>query len=330
MLSAYYFRAHQYTFVPSQVDADLAWMAEQGTDAVVVGILEQDLEAAVENVAGIADAAHRHGMKLFITPSRWGNRVAGCPKVPSLFSAKRPDANAVDAEGKPIIGGFGVYSSVHHPDVQQFFIETLERCFELWPVEGVIWDEPKGIGIPDHSIWAQKAFEAKGLDIENPAHHRMEDIAFFDRVTLPVKERHPDVHYGLFIFGWESDETARAFSALKSLQAVGCDGRPWPRGMGSTDSGVAAGANGGAAKSLVDDGPRFVKAAQDAGKDSLFLIENHAVRLGDHELMERYLPEVLQQEIGHLIYYYYPRSCEDADGAMEIVARHVSNWKKGS
>ena len=42
MLSAYYFRAHLYTIVPHQVQEDFSWMADHGTDAVVIGVLEQD------------------------------------------------------------------------------------------------------------------------------------------------------------------------------------------------------------------------------------------------------------------------------------------------
>ncbi|MCJ8336438.1 MAG: hypothetical protein MJH10_19760, partial [Epibacterium sp.] len=68
--------------------------------------------------------------------------------------------------------------------------------------------------------------------------------------------------------------------------------------MGTTDSGVSSATAGGAAKSLADDGPRFVQAARQAGKDPLFLIENHAVRETDNELLERYLPQVLEQDIG--------------------------------
>lgn len=324
LTSAYYFRAHQYTFVPSQVDADLAWMAEHGTDAVVIGILEQDLHAAVENVAGICAAAERHGMRSFITPSRWGNLVAGCPKVPSVFSSTRPDALAHKADGAPSIGFLGGHASIHHPDTVAFFQQSLERCFELWPISGVIWDEPKGIDVVDHSPAAVAAFADHDWDITDPAQHEAAAVGFFETVSAPLRKQHPDAHLGLFTFGWESDHRAELFSALPSMHSVGCDGRPWPRGMGSTDSGLSRNPGGGAGKSLITDGPRFIDAARRAGKDPLFLIENHAVKRSDHPLLEEYLPQVLSQDIGHLIYYYYPRSCETPDETMALIGDQLA------
>lgn len=319
LTSAYYFRAHQYTFVPHQVEADMQWMADHGTNAVVIGILEQDLHAAVENVAGICAAAARHGMRAFITPSRWGNLVAGCPKVPSVFSSTRPDVLAQDEQGAPSIGFLGGHASIHHPDTQAFFIDSLQQCFDLWPISGIIWDEPKGINVVDYSDSAVTAFNEQGWDIHDAAQHETAAINFFDTITAPFYAKYPDCHMGLFTFGWETDARAEKFSALANLHAVGCDGRPWPRGMGSTDSGISTGPTGGAGKSLIDDGPRFVQAARAAGKDPLFLIENHAVKAGDLALLERYLPAVMQQDIGHLIYYYYPRSCECPDESMQLI-----------
>jgi hypothetical protein len=45
-------------------------MADVGTDLVSVAILEQDLNAAVENVSIIQNQAAKLGMKLAVVPSR--------------------------------------------------------------------------------------------------------------------------------------------------------------------------------------------------------------------------------------------------------------------
>ena len=37
--------------------------------------------------------------------------------------------------------------------------------------------------------------------------------------------------------------------------------------------------------------------------------------------MEKRLPEVMAQQWDHLLYYYYPRSCEKPDEAMNILAQ---------
>ena len=114
-ITAYYFRAHSYTIVPHQVRDDMAWMADHGTNAVCIGILEQDLYAAVENYQLVCEEAGRAGMEVFATPSRWGALVAGCPKVPSIFCATHPEAMVQNADGSPHIGWLGPVASVHHP-----------------------------------------------------------------------------------------------------------------------------------------------------------------------------------------------------------------------
>lgn len=118
ILSAYYFRAHMYTMVPRHVREDMEWMADAGTDVVCVAVLEQDLRAAVENIALISEEAARVGMKVYAVPSRWGGMFAGAPKVPSLFSATNPHTWVLDEEGKPYYTDVsGVVSSIHYPEI---------------------------------------------------------------------------------------------------------------------------------------------------------------------------------------------------------------------
>jgi hypothetical protein len=47
----------------------MAWMADHGTDAVTIGVLEQDLFAGVENMQLIRDEARRAGLAFYVTPS---------------------------------------------------------------------------------------------------------------------------------------------------------------------------------------------------------------------------------------------------------------------
>ena len=63
-IAAYYLNAHMYTIVPAHVRADMEWMASLGTGYVCIGVLEQDLFAAYENHALIAEEAGRVGMAL--------------------------------------------------------------------------------------------------------------------------------------------------------------------------------------------------------------------------------------------------------------------------
>lgn len=320
-VSAYYFRAHMYTLVPRQVRADMAWMADIGTDAVVIGVLEQDLFAAVENMEIICNEAHRAGMKVFATPSRWGSLVAGCPKVPSIFSAKTPEAMVHNADGSMRIDWLGPVASVHHPATFDFFCEALEKTLTLVPIEGLVWDELKALHIKDYSPAAREALNGKELD--DPNVHVDAQAAFFDRVNKEALRVKPRTRLSMFVYGHLHGYAVERLARIEHLHDFGCDGRPFRReDHGRSDSGAVE-----ADKVLCDQGPYFVEQAGKNGKNGLFLIENHAMDPEDIDTMDRRMPEVLSLGAEHILYYYYPRSLKEPDRTMNVLGGHLMKAK---
>lgn len=316
-VSAYYFRAHLYTIVPRHVREDMEWMARVGTNAVVVGVLEQDLFAAVENLRVIAKEAKRAGMRVFATPSRWGNLVAGCPKVPSIFCARNFDVHMQDASGNPIIGAFGPLASVHHPATFDFFVSSINQMLEIVPFNGIIWDEPKAFGTRDLSPAARTSLAGKDLNDERT--HIDAFCDFFSRVNRAVLAEAPDLRLAMFIYGHLSGYLVERAAAIDGLHDFGCDGRPFAASDGGTDD-----TDGSPAKKLLcDQGPYFIERARAAGRRPLFLIENHALSSSDIDLMDRRLPEILAMGPEHLLYYYYPRSVAEPDRAMAVIAKYL-------
>ncbi|MCC5831358.1 MAG: hypothetical protein JJU36_18115 [Phycisphaeraceae bacterium] len=316
-LSACYFRAQLYTHVPRQVRDDLAWMADHGTRGVNIPVLEQDLTAAVENLDRIFEAAAALGLDVWITPSRWGNLVAGAPKVPSILTACHHETWALKPDGQPYIEFLGPPASVHHPAVFEFFCSSLDVLLDRWPVAGIIWDEPKTLHIRDYSPSARAAL---GERIDDPAAQLAAQAGFFGRVNGHARAQRGDLRTALFIFGHSDAARIAACAAIQPLDEFGLDGRPWWRADGGMDDN---GSGGPPSKWLLDQGPAFIEAARSAGKRSYALLENHALPASCHELIDRRLPEVLAMDWDHLAYYYYPRSCQDPDGAMALIGRHL-------
>ena len=320
MLSAYYFRAHMYTCVPHQIREDMEWMADAGTDAVVLGILEQDLHAAVENIERVASEARRVGMEMWVTPSRLGNLVAGCPKVPSIFSAMHHEAWAYDREGHPQLSFLGPVASVHHPATFDFFCDTLFDVLKKFPVSGIIWDELKNLSMMDYSQSAQNAIPADQIDRLDA--HVDATIAFFDRVGEALLSRYPELRISLFLEGTLDGYPVERCARMQNLHDFGCDGRPFALAdQGSSDSGPTP-----AKKCLCDHGPYFKELAQQTNKRSLYLIENHAMKDEDIAHMDKRLPEILGMEIDHLIYYYFPRSVQSPYRCMNTLRRHLQEY----
>ena len=329
MISTYYFRAQMYTLVPRQVREDMRWMADHGSDAVIVGVMEQDFRAARENLDLICAEAASAGLRVFATPSRWGNLVAGCPKVPSILCATEHDLWARNPDGSPVLNFLGPIASVHHPRTFEAFAELTTTLLTRWDISGIVWDEPKALEVADHSDAARQALP--GTDLSDPAVILRAQRDFFGRVNAAARALRPDLRIGMFLFGHYADTPAMSLLAgTPGLDDFGLDGRPWAR----SDGGISDSGHGAPSKFLLDQGPAFIAAAKSHGRNSLALIENHALSRPDTTLMERRLGAVLDQGYDHLIYYYYPRSCEDADRAMNILGeamlRHRASSPKAS
>ncbi len=305
-----------YTMVPRQVREDMQFMADLGTDAVSVAILEQDLFAAIENVDIIANEAERLGMMLFIVPSRWGGILAGAPKVPSIFSAQHPHTWVLDADGNFEKSRWsGVMSSFHHKDTQQFFQKSIDQCLNLWPVKGIIWDEPKLYTTIDYSQAAMEVLKGSARLVE----HQDAFSSFFSNMNAHIKMKAPHVSTSLFVYANLGDDVIASASRIDNLDYFGCDGRPWR----NEDGGEQEQAN----KVLLGAGERFLKAARNQGKGGLWLIENHNLSAASNALMEQRLEEVIAHNPEHLAYYYYPRNVDQPEDNMAILARHIKKYK---
>lgn len=316
-LSAYYFRAHMYTMVPRHVREDLEFMADLGTDAVTIALLEQDLFAAVENVQIIANEADKLGMELHVVPSRWGGLLAGAPKVPSIFTAGNPQTWVMKENGKHKGSKWtGSISSFHHPDTVSFFENTLTTTLKELPVKGIVWDEPKLFTTVDYSEAAMRALGGS-TDLRD---HQAAFSQFFTHLNALIKKTNPEVTTSLFVYANLPDEVVDVVAGIQDLDYLGCDGRPWR----NEDGGDQEQAN----KVLLGAGERFLKAARGSGKGAFWLIENHNMNAENNELMDRRLPEILEKKPEHLVYYYYPRNVDRPDENMSIIAKHIRKYKE--
>jgi len=307
-----------YTLVPRHVREDMEWMADVGTNAVSIALLEQDLYATKANVDIICREADRVGMEVHAVASRWGGLVAGSPKVPSLFAASHPETWACNKDGTPQMM-FGPVCSVHHPETFTFFCDAIDTLTRLWPVKGLIWDELKGLR-PDYSLSAKKEMP-ENADVD---WHIDQQAFFFDRVGKHFHSRNPDSRITMFLYGHLKGYTVARCAQIVHITDFGCDGRPWSL----ANDNLPIITNETATKSLLDQAPYFISEAKKNGKCPMFLIENHSMETECFDIMDRRLPDVLRLGAEHVIYYYYPRNVADPDRQMAIIAKHLKSLKK--
>ena len=199
-------------------------MADHGTNGVIVGVLEQDLYASVENYNIIAREAERYGMDIWATPSRWGNIIAGCPKVPSIFTVCNPDTWALNQAQQPHINPRGPLSSVHHPVTLDNFRQLTEQMLKTWPIKGIIWDELKNLEYADYSPAARKAL---GAAVDDADAQLKANAQFLGAINTFAKSIQPNVTTSCFLYARLRGKAMTYTADMADLDEFGCDGRPW-------------------------------------------------------------------------------------------------------
>lgn len=315
-LTAFYYRAQMYTMVPNQIKEDLKWMAEMGTNAIGIAILEQDFEAAYNNIEFIIKEANKVGIDVFAVPSRWGGIVAGAPKVPSIFTIRNPQTWVLNKDGSAYDTSIsGRISSIHHPDTYSFVEKMVDKLFNTWNFKGIIWDEPKTLMLDYSSAALKKLGHNPTMDQQVQA-----TVDFYSRINQYIKFNFPNKIISLFIYAGFDDDIVKKMAEIKYLDYYGADGRPWHK----EDGGQLEG-NG---KTLLgNQGQRFIDAAHANKIKSLLLMENHNMPNADIPLLEKGLPQLLKMDIDQLIYYYYPRNIEDPDRIMNIIRKNLANYR---
>lgn len=314
LLNAYYLRAHMYTLVPRQVREDMKWMAGLGTNVVSLSVLEQDFDAASENINIIINEAAREGMKVYAIPGRWGGVVAGGPKVPSLFTIQNHETWMRAADGKYIDSSVsGRISSIFHPATFDFISSRLAQLLKQWPVSGIVWDEPKTLQ-RDFSPAAQAACGPA------PSYEQCleQNVGFYSNLNATIKRINPQIVTNLFIYAQYEERVVNKMAATGDLDYYGCDGRPWKEEDGGTLEGKG--------KYLLGNGERFLRAAHWNNKKSLWVMENHNMPDKDVPLMNKRLPDILTKPVDQLIYFYYPRNLETPDYVMNTLVPHLRRF----
>lgn len=317
LLNAYYLNGSVFSIVPRHVRDDFQWMADHGTDAVSISMVERDLADRRKWDLFLTEAA-RAGLAVHAVPSRWGGLIAGWPGAPSLFSATHPETWICYPDGSPNFRGtWGPMSSVHHPATFDCFCRCLDLILD-YPIAGIIWDEPKPLMHPDFSPMARRAMPPDAAD----SWHVDATADFFQRVSAYAKDKRPDLALTMFLYAFFDGYAVSRCARIPALDDFGCDGRPWTLEANRRLYGPMQ-----HPKVLVPTLGRWVAAARDAGKRPFVLIETQNIPPEAYDDVDRHLPDVLALGPEHVAYYYYGGALEDPDRLMAIQARHLAALK---
>ena len=319
LLGTYYFGAGYFTLVPDNIRKDLDEIKQLGTDFVCITATVSDLRHTKPNIDFIVDEIHKRGMKVFLVPSRLAGITAGQPLEPPIFPYHHLNTWVIKKDGKPLVRkGLGPISSFYYPEVKEYFISSVHKMMDTWEIDGIVWDEPKSTFIG----WQD--FSAKAIE-NNPDSSYvkyMEDFAnFFSEVNKSLKEKDPKLTILFFDEACRNDVVPEKTATIKYLDYFGTDGRPY-----FSEDSPEEGNRG--TKVIPKYGERFISEGRKNGLKTFVLIENQKITGEEIKATDKAFPYILNMDLDMMIYYYYGRYKADTEEGMNVIRKHIANFKK--
>lgn len=313
-LTAYYFMGQDLCIVRRHIREDMEWMRDAGTDSVAIGIHEFQLAGdSMMALDMIFEEADRVGMTVHAIPSRWAGLVAGWPTAAGAFSASHPDAWMIGPDGDPVFSKVcsGHICSIYHPATKQFFLDTIDKMLDTYPVDGIIWDELKVLNSEDHT---PAAIEELGEPSKGEAQRR-KTVGFFGEATRHAKAKKSNLVVSCFVYAQLSDEIFKVCATIDDLDYFGIDGRCFPESEHTC------------AKVLPGNIERAASACADAGTGVMALVETQHASEAEIDKTLKHLPAFLDGPVDHLMYYYHGVSLDDMDRLMAGMKPLLSGWR---
>ncbi len=212
MISAYCLSYGNWTVIPSHWERVFADMKENGFDAVALSFSESEERYSMRTFEQQVLTAQRNGLKALAIPSRIGGRFAGAPFMQSPWLAAHPESQ---------LPGHPELACLEEENFLRRTEEFLRYFTDDFGVDGLIWDEPKGVDvISTHpATLAKYGPNPSGTDM----HHSMLD--YLTHITSFVKKRDPDLNITLFNMPNVPEAFTRESAKIPGLDFVGFDGR---------------------------------------------------------------------------------------------------------
>ena len=74
-------------------------------------------------------------------------------------------------------------------------------------------------------------------------------------------------------------------------------------------------------------GEKYLKAGRENGKKTMMLVENQYLSGKQNQYMDETFPQILKMDVDLLLYYYYGFYKDDTEEGMDIIEKHIKNFK---
>lgn len=304
MRSAYCLGYQHWTVIPHHMEEAFADMVETGFEAVCFSFCESEMRYARRAFELQVNLAQKAGLKVFVVPSRLGGRFAGAPLMPSWWLASNPDVMVPGTEQWPV-------ACIESPKFRAWIGGFMDTLLNDYPLDGIIWDEPKAIDQPSSHPDTVAKYGAPSTPGQAMEGYR----DFLQELTDRCLAKNPDLIITLFAQKTDPEAFTRPAAGMKGLTYFGYDGNLARQSFFHEEPAW----HKYRVESVWD---RTVAECTAAGVQSFALVENMlmpAVAVPEFEVnFEAYLNGPLPD---HLSVYYYAHNNEDPEAVQSVVRR---------
>lgn len=304
LITAYCLSYGHWTVIPHQLKASFEEMRNCGFNAVALSFSESEMRYSRRAFEIQVDLAHRCGLKVFVIPSRIGNRFAGAPLMPSLWLSQHPEAQLPDQDGFS-----GPIACTQNPLFRDWIKEFMGTLIGDFPLDGIIWDEPK------HPVIDPKTSQRQAAE-------QLEDslVEFLEDITAHCLALNPSLLITLFNEAYSSEHFTGKSTAIPGIHYVGYDGNL-------------------ARQSFFHEEPQWMKyrvesvwqrtvnECRNANKKTFALVENMLMpKEAMAEYEENFEAYLQNYRPDHLAIYFYAHNNEDPEGVHAITRRLMRQY----
>ena len=307
IVTAYCLSYGHWTVIPHQLEESFREMADCGFNAVALSFSESEMAYSRRAFEIQVDLARACGLKVFVIPSRIGGRFAGAPLMPSLWLAEHPEA-AVPGEA----GFAGTVACLEHEPFREYVREFMTTLLTDYPLDGIIWDEPKQEQLISRHPDTLAAFGPE------PTAEQMEDgfVDFLADLTAHCLSVRSDLTITLFNQLYSSERFTQASCAIEGIEYAGYDGNLTRQSRFHEEPEWT--------KYRIESAWERTQAeCAAAGKKTFALVENMLMPESELAEYERNLDTYLQtHRPDHLSLYFYAHNNE-APAATHRITREM-------
>jgi len=311
IVTAYFLSHGNWTVIPRQLEENFKDMVDCGFNAVAISFSESEMFYSRRAFEIQVNLARRCGLRVFVIPSRLGNRFAGAPLMPSLWLAQHPEAQI-----PRYLGWTGPMACLENKAFRDWIKEFMATLLRDYPLDGIIWDEPKD----ENLISTHPDTLAKYGG--NPTPEQMEDgfVDFLRDLTAHCLALNPKLIVTLFNQKTSSERFTRLSCAIPGIGYAGYDGNLSRQSYFHEEPAWL--------KYRIESAwDRTQKECAAAGKGTFALVENMLMPVEAIPEYRANLAAYLQNyHPGHLSLYYYAHNNEDPETVHRITRELMKKY----